>query len=287
MPYNTRIAPSPTGMAHIGTFRTAYFNFLAARSSGGKFILRIDDSDVERNRKECVQPILDGMEWLGLDYDEIHYQSDRVELYQQAARKLKDASLATELDNGALSLVCSGSLLKEFADTIAGNISITDTNKKQIEGTILLRGEPLLGAPTYQFASVFDDIDMGINWIIRGHDHISNTPKQITIWQSLTEAPLPKFSHIGLIHKDKKKLSKRDGAASLMEYKAQGYSPDAILNFLLRLGWGPHKDDKTTALITKEQALELFLEHGSMKASPANFDQAKLDSFNRKYKARK
>jgi glutamyl-tRNA synthetase len=319
--FTTRIAPSPTGMFHLGTARTAYFNYLAAKATGGKFILRIDDTDVERNRQEYVQIILNSLEWLGLIPDKTYYQSFRIPLYREQAGALVRLGKAKELDNGAIALILSDNLPEYFTDTLAGTILITETNKAQIEKIILLRGMPesnrkpalrrkeiktgivehklgipeetkerIFHSPTYQFASIVDDYFMGVNWIIRGVDHITNTPKQIAIWQQLraiTEIEevdvcmLPQFTHIGLIYKDKKKLSKRDNAASLLWYKEQGYSPETILNFILRMGWGSPLDDNKP--ISKEQAVDMFMK-GSMRAAPAGYDEAKLNWYHRKAK---
>jgi glutamyl-tRNA synthetase len=282
-PFITRIAPSPTGMFHLGTARTAYFNWLAARATGGQFILRIDDTDVDRNRDDAVKIIFDSLEWLNLDYDQVYYQSNRTSIYLDYANKLVKNGLATTMDNGAIAYKDSINLPESFHDTISGTIKINDTIKDQIYKTVLVRGGDKSGQPTYNFCSVIDDIVTNINWIIRGQDHVTNTPKQTAIWSLCTEKPIPQFTHIGLIHKDGKKLSKRDNAASLLWYRDQGYRPEAILSFLLRCGWGPQRDDKTMKLITRERALELFLDNGKMRASPAGFDQAKLDNIQSNY----
>jgi glutamyl-tRNA synthetase len=182
----TRFAPSPTGLFHIGGVRTAYLNYLEARSTSGLFILRIDDTDLERNKTEYTQVILDSMEWLGLDYDEIHFQSNRTEKYKEVAHWLLEQKKAFEADNGAIILHDFLSAPEHFWDTIAGNVAITQTNREQITNKIvLLRGGDKLGQPTYQFASVVDDYELGIEHIIRGLDHLSNTPKQLAIWQNL------------------------------------------------------------------------------------------------------
>jgi glutamyl-tRNA synthetase len=303
MSFTARIAPSPTGMFHLGTARTAYFNYLAAKATGGKFILRIDDTDTERNRQEYVQIVINSLEWLGLIPDETYYQSFRIPLYREQAGALVKAGKAKELDNGAIALILPDNLPEYFTDTLAGTILITETNKAQIEKIILLRGFKYkegtrniivdmegYHSPTYQFASVVDDYFMGVNWIIRGVDHITNTPKQIAIWQQLRaitdieEADvymLPQFTHIGLIYKDKKKLSKRDNVASLLWYKEQGYSPETILNFILRMGWGSPLDNNKP--ISREQAVDMFMK-GSMRAAPAGYDEAKLNWYHRKAK---
>lgn len=289
----TRIAPSPTGAFHIGTARTAYLNYLYAKTNNGLFILRIDDTDVERNKEEYTNIIIDSLDWLGIHPDKIFYQSKRVGLYQEEARGLLAKNKAIELDNGAIALRCPYDLPRAFMDTISGSIPITDTNREQIDNRlILLRGGEHKGSPTYQFASTIDDYFMSIGNVIRGVDHITNTPKQIAIWTAMNEVyssvncpkPLPLFTHVGLINKDKKKLSKRDSAASLLWYRDNGYKPEVILNFILFMGWA-HKDanfSKTYPLVSKELAIRVFMD-GHMKNSTANYDDAKLEWLKKKY----
>lgn len=285
--YNTRIAPSPTGEMHLGTMRTAYFNWLAARASGGKFIVRIDDTDVKRNQGKVMETIYTAMGWFGLNVDNHIIQSSRTKEYKKYAMMLFEEDLAIQLSNGAVALKLS-ELPAGFRDEIAGDIPITNTNKKQIdERLILLRGDEFNNSPTYQLASVVDDWDYDINYIIRGTDHISNTPKQIAIWLALNKCfpdrakPLPKFAHVGLLFKDGKKLSKRDSSFSLSNYV--DINSDAMLNFLLRLGWSPYKDNKANSIISKGRAVEMFLTQGQMKNSQANVDEQKLKWFNKKY----
>jgi glutamyl/glutaminyl-tRNA synthetase len=281
-PYITRIAPSPTGDFHIGTARTAYANWLAARASGGKFILRIDDTDDARHSEDAVNVIYGAMQWLNLDYDVSFRQSQRLNVYDHRANWLVQYNKARVIDGGAIALTFDPAMPRVWRDDIAGDVAITDTDiQHSLQNLILLRSD---GKPTYHFATVVDDIDFNVNWVIRGHDHLSNTCKHVAIYHALG-VPIPKYSHVGLIHKDKKKISKRDGAASMLHYRDTGYHPDAILNFLLRMGWGPVVDDKSTALLPRDRALELFLTGGKMRNQAANFDQAKLDSFDRKYKA--
>jgi len=300
MKYITRIAPSPTGMMHIGTCRTAYINYLAAKSSGGTFILRIDDTDIQRNKKEYTDIIFQSLEWLGLKPDKVEYQSKREHLYISEAKNLLFHNKAVELDNGAVALLYPYSMPKLFNDDIAGDIAITETNKEQIDRkTILLRGyqqekPELLGKPTYQLASIIDDYFMGINYIIRGVDHITNTPKQLAIWMALNEVygnvqcpkPFPKFAHLGLITQNNKKLSKRDGASSLMDYKEKGYTAEVMLDWLIRMGWslniprGPEAKEMNklfSQFIPKQKAIEWFFE-GKLKNSPCALDIDKLDN---------
>jgi len=291
-PYITRLAPSPTGMMHIGTARTGLFAWLAARATGGRFILRLDDTDADRNIAAAEQPILDGLRWLGLDWDDYVRQSDRMHIYASMARLMLMQGLATEADNGAILLKLQGDMPRAWHDEVAGEIAITDRDLELMDGLPLLRGQDKGGQATYQFASVLDDYQMRVNYIIRGTDHIPNTAKQVAIWHSLDKvipnglAPqaLPKFAHVGLIMKDKKKLSKRDGAASLLDYRDRGFDPDAIFNFLLRLGWGPRVDNKENSVLTRDRALEMFLGEGRMRSSNANFDEVKLAWFDKVHK---
>lgn len=283
-PTNTRFAPSPTGFAHLGNFRTAYFNWLVAKSTGGKFLLRIDDTDLARSDEKYIQVIHDTLDWLGLDVDETIYQSDRKKRYTDLANVLVDLGDAIVLDNGAISFKVTDEIIVDnWTDEIVGEIKITNDDLEKTNGLIMIKGD---GMPTYNWATVVDDHDLNINYVIRGQDHLTNTSKQVLLYNALG-APVPKFAHVGLIHHKKKKMSKRDDTASLISYKDKGFDPDAILNCMARLGWGPTIDDKTTALLPKERMIELFLNDGKMKSSPANFDEQKLNSFNRKYIARK
>lgn len=272
----TRIAPSPSGSFHLGTARTAYINYLAARSSNGKFILRIDDTNAERSDDKYTQIIFDSLDWLGLEPDEIYYQSKRNFIYDLDLRELENSGCTKTLENGAIALLWPDKMPESWEDTISKTIPITATNREQIDGRVILRKSD--GAYTYQFASVVDDYSLGVNWIIRGVDHIQNTPKQIAIWKSRYWAKeIPRFTHMGLIYCDKKKLSKRDNAASLLWYREQGYCPEAVLNFILRLGWSPKGDNKEHSFISKERAIELF-SNGNLSNRPANYDIAKLDN---------
>lgn len=291
----TRIAPAPTGDLHLGTARTAYFNYLAAMATGGEMILRIDDTNAEKNIDSAYEVIYDSLDWLGLEYSEYFLQSDRTQLYQDVAKRLYDKGYAVEKDNGAIALMWNSAFMpSSWYDDIAGDIAITDTNRNQIDQKLILtKGGDQLGTPTYQLATVVDDYYMGVNYIIRGTDHTSNTPKQLCLWAAIRDmendkdSKLPGFAHVGLIMKNKKKMSKRDGAASLLTYKEQGYDPDAILNFLLRLGWGPTEDNKANSIIWPERAASMFFSEGNMRSQNAGFDQAKLDWFDRTYKKMK
>lgn len=281
---NTRITPSPSGPIHIGNIRTAYFNWLIARSTGGQFILRIDDTDKARSERKFVDLILETMDWLKLDYDKLVCQSDRFNLYQTHAQNLIKSGWAKEKDGAiVLDLFQTNDLPKQWKDEIIGIVPITEDNIKTAHNSILIKSD---GTPSYNFATVIDDADLNINYICRGSDHLTNTAKQVILF-SIMGYKLPLFAHVGLIGMNGKLLSKRDGASSVLYYREKGYEPEAVLNFVARLGWGPTKDDKTTALLPKERMLELFLAGGKMKSSLANMDLVKLDSFDRKYKGRK
>jgi len=303
MSYTTRIAPSPTGDMHVGTARTAALSWLAARASGGKFILRIDDTDVDRNQEATVDVIFKTLEFLGLGYDELYYQSKRGEIYAGVLADLERSGFTKKLDNGAIALDMSKGCPTVWRDEIAGEIEITDTNVSQMDGRagtpILARGGDKQGQVTYQFASVVDDYLMGVDYIIRGTDHITNTAKQVAIWvaMSLTAAQghtetfkvreLPKFAHVGLIFKGGKKMSKRDGAASMLHYQRDGFDPDGMMNFLCRMGWSVFRDDKSNSIIPREKLIRMFLTEGKMRNTNANFDEAKLMWYDRKFKAMK
>ncbi len=287
MKFNTRIAPSPTGMFHLGTARTAYFNWLAARGSGGRFVLRIDDTDENRNNEDYVKVIFEALDWLGLDYDEVYRQSDRHDTYRDILNDLVKADYAY-LDDGAYRLrldPIKDGIPNPWTDGIVGPCKISDNAFEMIDGLVLWRSDD---TPTYHFASVVDDITMDINRVIRGDDHKNNTAKQIAIAVAIGDVlldgalPIPAYDHLGLImvNKDGKrsKMSKRDDAASLLAHRDAGVSADAMRNFMLRLGWGPVNDanfDRHTPFVSIEKAREIFLS-GSMKASPVLFDEAKL-----------
>ncbi|MFG6084262.1 glutamate--tRNA ligase [Paracoccus litorisediminis] len=279
--FTTRIAPSPTGDFHIGTARTAYFNWLAAKASGGRFLLRIDDTDLARNNADSVSVIHDCMDWLGLAPDMIFRQSDRLDRYRAVADGLMAGGKAVVADNGAV--LMAGGMATDWTDRISGPQSPSAKVHDLARNQVLIKAD---GMPVYHFASVVDDIDMGVNLVIRGIDHLTNTFRHSAIYTALGAA-LPAFAHLGLIMLDGRKMSKRDSAASLLSYRDAGVDPDGMLNFLLRMGWGPARDDKSMALIGRDRAVDLFLDGGRMRASPAGFDAAKLASFDRKYKAAK
>ncbi|MEA3305303.1 MAG: glutamate--tRNA ligase family protein, partial [Candidatus Omnitrophota bacterium] len=227
-----RFAPSPTGFLHIGSARSAFFNWLFARREKGKFLLRIEDTDIARSKKEFLDEILASLKWLGMDWDEeLVHQSERIEIYKKAAEKLIKENKAYK-DEDAVRFRMPEKKIK-IHDITRGDIIF---DSKVLKDEVLIKSD---GSPTYNFACVVDDAQMKITHVIRGDDHISNTPKQIAIYESLGY-DIPKFAHIPLIMgADGGRLSKRHGATSIMEYKKQGYLADALVNFLALMGWSP------------------------------------------------
>lgn len=321
-----RFAPSPTGKLHIGGARTAIYNWAFARSQGGTFILRIDDTDPTRSTEENTQIILRAMRWLGLDWDEgpdvggpcgPYFQTERLDLYREAAERL--------IANGrAYYCFCTAERLEEDRKAAAerhdpfqgyqrncrhidpeearermlagepctirikvpenrGNVVVRDAvhgdvtfNARELDDFILIRSD---GTPTYNFATVVDDAAMGITHVIRGDDHLSNTPRQVIVYEAL-ESPTPTFAHISMIlGADGKKLSKRHGATSVEEYRDAGYESEAFVNYLALLGWA--LDGETTLIPRKVLAREFSLDHVSK--NPATFDPKKLDHINGEY----
>jgi len=275
-----RFAPSPTGYLHVGGARTALFNWLYARRHGGTFILRIEDTDVERSQAEMVTGILDGLRWLGIDWDEgpevggphaPYYQSQRLERYRAAAKQLLDSGHAFE-DGGAIRFkVPPGKTA--FIDSVHGPIEF---DNEHIESFVILRSDT---HPTYHLSVVVDDIDMAITHVVRGDDHISNTPKQVLLYNAFGKTP-PLFAHVPLIMgADKQRLSKRHGATSVMEYEKQGYLPEAMFNFLALLGWGTGSNDE---LFTRDELIQRFNLEG-ISGGNAVFNTEKLDWFNHQH----
>jgi glutamyl-tRNA synthetase len=290
-----RFAPSPTGYLHVGGARTALFNWLFARRNDGILILRIEDTDVERSSVEMTQGILDAMTWLGLDWNEGPlYQSRRNHLYKSAVDRLLEAGLAycCVCEAGSHSIECRERNLRNaegaavrfrvpagtvgFQDAVYGEISIeSDT----IEDFVLLRTD---GQPTYHISVVVDDIEMQISHVIRGADHISNTPKQILLYKALG-CPAPVFAHVPLIlGPDKTRLSKRHGATSVMSYQEAGIVPEAFRNFLSLLGWSPGTDQE---MFDTEELIAAFSLEGVSKTN-AVFNNDKLEWFNAQYIAK-
>jgi glutamyl-tRNA synthetase len=310
----TRFAPSPTGYLHIGGARTALFSWAYARKLGGTFVLRIEDTDRERSTEASVQAILDGMSWLGLDWDEgPFYQMDRLERYRNVVDQLLEAGQAyycyaskEELDAmreaqkargekprydgrwrpepgknlppppaGITPVIRFKTPLEgevTFHDMIKGPITVANA---ELDDLVIVRGD---GIPTYNFGVVVDDWDMGITHVIRGDDHVNNTPRQINILKALG-APIPTYAHVPMIlGQDGERLSKRHGAVSVTQYRDEGFLPEALLNYLARLGWGHGDDEKFSAA----QFVEWF-EVNQVNHAAARFDGAKLNWLNQQY----
>ena len=304
----TRFPPSPTGYLHIGGARTALFNWLYTRQKGGKFILRIEDTDEERSSEEATKAIIESMEWLGLSWDEgPYFQSKRYDLYNIFIEKLlkkdlayhchcsqeelnkrreesKRRGLKPKYDGRCRNLglgPAPGSVVRlktpltgntRFVDLIKGPISF---DNEELDDLIIRRSN---GSPTYHLAVVADDIDLGVNVIIRGDDHVNNTPRQIQIYHAVGE-PLPQYAHVPMIlGSDKTRLSKRHGAMSVLEYREMGYLPHALLNALVRLGWSHGDQEK----FTMDELVEKFsLENVGKAAGVFNYE--KLLDLNAQY----
>ena len=271
-PIRVRFAPSPTGYLHVGGARTALFNWLYARKSGGTFLLRIEDTDKARSTDEHTKVILDGLTWLGLDWDEEPiFQGARVKRHQEVADKLL-AEKKAYIEEGAIRLTVPAGEIA-WDDAVHGRISFRG---EDIKDFVILRADR---SPLYNFAVVVDDIDMKITHVIRGDDHISNTPKQIAVYRALG-ATLPVFGHVPMIHgMDGKKLSKREGAAAVGDYQERGILPEAMRNFLALLGWSPGGDRE---ILSMEELRTLFSLEGILK-KPAVFDLTKLEWMNGQY----
>ncbi|MBN1913349.1 MAG: glutamate--tRNA ligase [Candidatus Omnitrophica bacterium] len=270
-----RFAPSPTGYLHIGGARTALFNWLYARSKGGKFILRIEDTDKERSRKEYVDEILESLSWLGFSWDEIYYQSQRASIYQEhAARILKEGRAYIEkTEKGEAIIYKVNPQNITVDDLIRGQINF-DTSV--IKDQVLIKSD---GTPTYNFACVVDDALMQITHVIRGDDHISNTPKQILFYQALG-FKVPHFAHLPLIMGiEGGRLSKRTGATAISDYRKMGYLSGALVNYLLLLSWSPGDDREVIGI---DEAVKLF-DIINVNKTAAAFDLKKLDWMNNQY----
>jgi glutamyl-tRNA synthetase len=271
-----RFAPSPTGLLHPGGARTALFNYLFARHDGGTLILRIEDTDQARSRKEFEHDLLENLGWLGLSFDEGPYrQSERGELYEQAAARLSEEGLTYEAEDeeGRRALYFrpperAGS----FRDGLRGEVRFS-----KVKDFVIIKSD---GTPSYNFAAVVDDLDMGITHVVRGEEHIPNTARQALLYRAL-DAGEPEFLHLGLIlGPDGKKLSKRHGDTSIADYRRQGYLPEALLNYFALLGW-THPEGKEEFSGVEELAWEW--DPSRLGASPAVFDQDRLLSLNARH----
>lgn len=285
-----RFAPSPTGYLHIGGARTALFNWLYAKAQDGQFILRIEDTDQQRSKKEYEEEILESMKWLGLDWDELYYQSKRFDLYREYAEKLVAEGKAYR-DGDAILLKMTKQQIK-FYDVIRGEINFDTSNfivlndegkpERGEDGEPRLKDEVLIkadGAPAYSFCCVVDDALMEITHVIRGEDHISNTPKQIMMYDALG-FKAPKFAHLPLIMgADGGRLSKRTGAVAVTDYREKGFLPEALVNYLILLGWAPGNNQE---VITLSAAIKKF-SLKKVSKSAAVFSMTKLSWFNEEY----
>ena len=309
----TRFAPSPTGFLHLGGARTALFAWAYARRHAGTFILRIEDTDVERSTPEAVQAILDAMAWLGLDYDEgPFYQMQRMDRYRTVLREMQERGLAypcylspAELDELRAAQMARGEKPRydgrwrpenaagrtppvgvapviRFKNPLAGSVVWDDRVKGRIEIANAEQDDLVIarpdGTPTYNFCVVVDDIDMQITHVIRGDDHVNNTPRQINIIRALGAEP-PVYAHVPtVLGEDGQKLSKRHGAVSVMQYEEMGYLPDAMVNFLARLGWA-HGDDE---VFTRDEFVAWF-DLDAISGAPSRFNADKLKWLNQEH----
>ena len=235
-----RFAPSPTGYLHIGGARTALFNWLFAKSQKGEFILRIEDSDINRSQKKYLDEILESLKWLGLNWDELYYQSKRIDIYRDYANQILEKGNAYREGEAIIFKVPQKTI--KIYDLIHGPIEFDSST---IKDQVLMKSD---GTPTYNFACVIDDATLGITHIIRGDDHISNTPKQAVLYEVL-EFNIPKFAHLPLIMgEDGGRLSKRTGATAIGEYRKLGYLPEALTNYFLLLGWSPGNNQEIVSI---------------------------------------
>lgn len=310
MTVRTRFAPSPTGDLHVGGARTALFCYLFARRQGGEFILRIEDTDRERSTQSSIDSILEAMDWLALEYDgDAIYQTDRMDRYRQVIDQLLEAGKAyrcyctkQELDELREKQMAAGlkprydgryrdftgdpppdidpvirfknplTGVVTFEDMVRGPISVAN---EELDDLVIARSD---GTPTYNFTVVVDDMDMQISHVIRGDDHINNTPRQINIYHAL-DAAVPVFAHLPMIlGDDGARLSKRHGAVSVLRYRADGFLPEALLNYLVRLGWS-HGDQE---IFSRQEMLDLF-DLGSVNRAPSSFSTDKLLWLNQHY----
>ncbi|HEY6029213.1 MAG TPA: glutamate--tRNA ligase [Gaiellaceae bacterium] len=270
MPVRVRMAPSPTGFLHIGSVRTFLFNWLFARNEGGECLLRIENTDTSREVAAATEQIQASLRWLGIDWDgPVTFQLDRLDECERLARQLVEEGKAYE-DEGAIRFRMPDEGQTGWDDLVRGRI---DFPNEQLEDVVLVRSD---GRPTYNFASPVEDMLDGITHVIRGQDHVSNTPKQLLILRALGHEP-PYYAHVpDVLGEDGKKLSKRHGAQSVEDFRAAGYIQEALLNFLARLGWS--LDDKTEVFTRDELARHFSIERVS--SSPAIFDYARLDWLN-------
>ncbi len=277
-----RFAPSPTGKVHIGNIRAAIYNWLYARHTGGKFLLRVEDTDLERSTPEAIAVLMDCMKWLGLDYDEpVFYQTKNVARHLECVERLLASGRAYKVEktsrDGKTGIVTMFRMPKEgtieFDDIVKGHMA---KKAEDVQDFAIVRSD---GSPIFHIANVVDDIDQGVTHIIRGDDHVENTFKHIEIFKALG-APIPKYGHLSMIvNQQGKPYSKRDGAAFVGEFREQGYLPEALFNYLLLLGWNPGDDRE---VLTREEMIRLF-DLEKVHVTAAKFDLRKLQWMNGEY----
>ena len=277
-----RFAPSPTGKVHIGNIRAAIYNWLYARHVGGKFLLRVEDTDLERSTPEAIKVLFECMEWLGLDYDEeVFYQTKNVKRHLEVVDQLLASGHAYKVEktsrDGKTGVVTMFRMPKEgvieYDDIVKGHMA---KKAEDIQDFAIVRSD---GSPIFHIANVVDDIDQRVTHIIRGDDHVENTFKHICIFKALG-APVPKYGHLSMIvNQQGKPYSKRDGAAFVGEYREQGYLPEALFNYLLLLGWNPGDDRE---VLSREEMVKLF-ELEKVHVTAAMFDPKKLAWMNGEY----
>ncbi len=276
----TRFAPSPTGYLHIGNYRTAVFSYLYAKQNNGEFILRIEDTDRERSKKEYEDNIIDSLQWLGLSYDRFYRQSEQISSHKKYLDELISKDLAyisreeAKDGSGVMKEVVrfrNPNKVVTFDDMIRGKISMDTTD---LGDFVIARS---IDEPLFHFAVVIDDMEEGVTHIVRGEDHVSNTPRQILIWEALGKEP-PSYAHLPLVlSPDRSKLSKRKGALAITEYRSMGYLPEALLNTMALIGWHPTDD---TEILTMGDLIEKF-SIDRIQKSGAIFDNVKLDWINK------
>lgn len=273
MSVRVRMAPSPTGFLHIGSVHTFLFNWLFARGRGGECLLRIENTDTSREVAEAVEQIQSSLRWIGIDWDgPVTFQLDVMDRCRELAAQLVSEGVAYE-DEGAIRFRMPEDGTTGWEDAVRGSIEVPND---KLEDVVIVRTD---GRATYNFASPVEDMDDAITHVIRGDDHISNTPKQIQILRALGHEP-PVYAHVGsILGPDGKKLSKRHGAVSVDEFRDGGYLPDALVNFLALIGWAP---DGETTIMTRDEIIERFTLE-AVSASPGTFDFAKLDWMNGVY----
>ncbi len=277
----TRFAPSPTGLLHAGNYRTAVFSYLFARQNNGKFIIRIEDTDRERSKQEYADNILESLDWLGLEYDEIFHQSERASNHQKYLEKLiaedkayvSKEEIKKEGDRAEVIRFRNPNKQVNFHDLVRGPI-ITDTT--DLGDFVIAKS---LTEPVFHLAVVVDDYELGVTHVVRGEDHISNTPRHILLQEAIG-APTPEYAHLPLVlAPDRSKLSKRRGALAITEYRDRGYLPEAILNYMSLLGWNPGTDQE---IFSKDELIKDF-DLKKVQKGAAIFDQVKLDWINKEH----